>query len=58
MAAKKQKPAKKGGKARDAPPVTPEHAVPEAPLAEEGDGTKTTPGRHRGGKGFAKGFAF
>ena len=56
MAAKKPKKPEKGRESRDEPAVTPERAIPEAPLAEEGDSKKATPGRHRGGKGFGKGF--
>ena len=57
MAAKKPK---KGKEPRNAPEVTrdtkPE--IPKAPPAEDGNGTKTTPGRHKAGRGFRDDSAF
>ena len=60
MATKKREKRAKRKVPPDAPTVErdthPE--IPKAPLAEDGNGTKTTPGRHRGGRGFRDDCAF
>jgi len=58
MAAKKAK--KRSVEAPDAKQVTPEtpEKTRESRVAEEGNGSKTTPGLHKAGKGFRKDCAF
>lgn len=56
MATKKRKDPKKVEEKANAPPLTKARQLPEAPVAPDGDGTKATPGVHRGGRGFGKGF--